>query len=596
MIERMKKITILVAEKDRDKFISILRKLGVLHVKHVKAPMAHEIGFIEDKIATMDTMISQLTPYAQKDKPDRRDITRERDVLNCAEPTEEDCKEKQELKEKADRIKKEMAWFSTWGSFDPRDLEKIKKAGANLKLYQINKHDLKKIQKGQKYYILNKEKGFIYIAVIYVETEKELPFKEVFPPNKSLEEKTKDIEEVEEKIRGVTARLEERARNLKPIKICKEKLKKEHESLKVKFGMQEEEQFSYLQGFCPAKEVKKITDMAKHNKLGYLAEEPDKPEETPTLITNPRWIKIINPVFTFMSTLPGYEEFDISFYFLAFFSLFFAMLIGDAGYGCLFLVATYIARRRLKQLPPEPFLLMYILSIGTIIWGAITGTWFGAERIAELPFFNSLIVEKIDSFADSSQNFIIFICFMIGAVQLTIAHLLRASKVINSLKALSEIGWVMILWGMFFAAGKFVLGRLFPPFAGGLLITGIGLVLLCSNPEEGILKGTLSTLAELPLRVISSFSDIVSYLRLFAVGYATVVVAESFNNMALAGGVHTVIGGLVAALILFFGHTLNIILGCMAVIVHGIRLNMLEFSSHLGMEWSGKKYDPFCEK
>jgi V/A-type H+-transporting ATPase subunit I len=103
-------------------------------------------------------------------------------------------------------------------------------------------------------------------------------------------------------------------------------------------------------------------------------------------------------------------------------------------------------------------------------------------------------------------------------------------------------------------------------------------------------------MAELPLGVISSFSDIVSYLRLFAVGFATVVVAESFNNMALGGGISGVLSGIAAVLILFLGHTLNILLGCMAVIVHGIRLNMLEFSGHLGMQWSGKKYEPFCDK
>jgi V/A-type H+-transporting ATPase subunit I len=105
-----------------------------------------------------------------------------------------------------------------------------------------------------------------------------------------------------------------------------------------------------------------------------------------------------------------------------------------------------------------------------------------------------------------------------------------------------------------------------------------------------------ATLVELPLSVIGSFSDVVSYLRLFAVGYASVVLSSTFNDMALAGGINSIIGGLGAALILFLGHTLNIILGMMAVVVHGIRLNMLEFSGHLGMQWSGKKYDPFSEK
>ncbi|NQT06695.1 MAG: hypothetical protein HQ575_04045, partial [Candidatus Omnitrophica bacterium] len=103
------------------------------------------------------------------------------------------------------------------------------------------------------------------------------------------------------------------------------------------------------------------------------------------------------------------------------------------------------------------------------------------------------------------------------------------------------------------------------------------------------------TLGNLPLSIISAFSDVVSYLRLFAVGYASVIVANSFNNMAMEAGFGSIASGLGAAFILFFGHALNIALGIIAVVVHGIRLNMLEFSGHLGMQWSGREYKPFKE-
>ena len=238
---------------------------------------------------------------------------------------------------------------------------------------------------------------------------------------------------------------------------------------------------------------------------------------------------------------------------------------------------------------------MYLLSCGTILWGAVTGTWFGSEKIAQLPFINELVISKIGSFGEANQDLLIFICFVIGVIQLTIAHVIRAIKVINSGKALAELGWVMILWGMFFAAGKLIIGRVFPSQAHWLFIIGSVLVLFFSKKEKGVIKGTLSTLTELPLNIISSFSDIVSYLRLFAVGYASVIVAQSFNDMALAGGINSAVSAFAAAVILFFGHALNIILGGMAVVVHGVRLNMLEFSGHLGMQWSGKKYEPFRE-
>ena len=595
MIERMKKVTVLVSEREKGEFISRLRKAGVLHIRHVRPPVHHEINFIEDKISKIEQMISTLFPYAEKKTQDRQASSHEKNLLAKVEKIEEARRERQDLMEDIREMRGQIEWFKPWGEFDSEDLAMLKEKNVRIRFYRLRKDEFKKLGKDKKYYVVRKDKGYVYIATAAWNSEIEIPFEEAIPPPVGPGKMRTRISQVNGRIAGIDRFLKEEARGTRAMKRCEEKLRKEHESMTVMFGMQEEGKFSYLQGFCPAKAAEKISSMAKQYGLGYLMEEPDDPDETPTLITNPGWLRIIDPVFQFMNTLPGYKEFDISFYFLVFFSLFFAMLIGDAGYGFLFLAATFLARRKLRNLPLEPFFLMYLLSCGTIVWGAITGTWFGSEKIAQLPFLNSLVIEKIGSFADS-QNFIIFLCFIIGAVQLTVAHAIRGIKVINSVLALAQAGWIMILWGMFFAAGKFVIARPFPPAAGWLLVGGIGLVLLFSNPQKGFFKGMLITLTNLPLSVIGSFSDIVSYLRLFAVGYATVVVAESVNNMALAGGTGSVIGGLTTAVILFLGHTLNILLGFMAVIVHGIRLNMLEFSTHLGMQWSGKKYEPFCEK
>ncbi len=595
MIVRMKKLTLLISEKEKGNFVSDLRKAGVVHIKHVKLPEAHDITYVEDKISNINKMISILSPYAEEHSQ-RELVCKDEEILSNGEKIEEACKEKEELSAYINTLKRQGKWFDAWGQFDPKELEAFRAKGINVRLYRLRKDEFKKAQKEMKCQVIGKEKGHILAAAVSVDQQEEIPYHEIIPPAMSPDEIEEEIDKAKNKIVQIESFLKTEAEGLGSLRICRQKYEKELTFLNVKFGMQVEDRFAYLQGFCPEKETQKVIEVTKKYGAGYIVDEPDNPEETPTLVTNPKWIRIINPVFRFMNTLPGYNEFDISFYFLVFFSLFFAMLIGDAGYGILFLIATFLIRRRLKHLPWEPFFLMYLLSAGTIVWGAITGTWFGAERIAQLPFLNGLVVGKINSFADNNQNFLIYICFLIGATQLTIAHLLRAVRVINSILSFAQFGWILILWGMFFAAGKFVIGNVFPPFAGWLLIMGIGLVLFCSNPQKGIFKGALITLAELPLSVIGSFSDIVSYLRLFAVGYATVVVAESFNNMALAGGVHSVIGGISAALILFFGHMLNITLGFMAVIVHGIRLNMLEFSSHLGMQWSGKKYEPFCEE
>jgi V/A-type H+-transporting ATPase subunit I len=357
--------------------------------------------------------------------------------------------------------------------------------------------------------------------------------------------------------------------------------------------MEGTEALAWLQGFCPLDSVKKIKKTAQKNSWAIAVEKPDNPREVPTLIKNPKWVEIIKHVFNFMGTLPGYKEYDISFWFLLFFSLFFAMLVGDAGYGIIFLIATYLARRKFKQAPAAPFFLIYTLSFATVIWGALSGNWFGVEAIAKLPLFNFLVLDQINSFAKMNQNFMIYFCFIIGVVHLSIAHLIKSFRYLNSLKALAEIGWVCILWTAFFVASQLLVGKPFPNFTLWLGVAGITAVILFSNFQKNVLKGALSTLGTLPLDVISSFTDIISYLRLFAVGYATLAVATAFNTMATSTGLGGFLGGAVAAIILFFGHSLNILLCLMSVVVHGIRLNLLEFSGQLGMEWSGKEYRPF---
>jgi len=595
MIERMKKITVLVSENEKAMFISMLRRAGVLHIKHVEAPEAHEIKFIEDREAKIEKMIDILSPYASRRDQDPDASDHEKAVLEAADRMRDSYRERQAAEQEIWELKKQMFWYEPWGWFDPSDVGALREKGVYIRLYRVNKPDLKKLEKGA-YRLFGKDpEGYYYIATIDNDPEKKLPFDEIALPGKSPRQMAAEIDELSKKIVKMDSMFKTEARSLAAIKRCEKKLDKEHESLMVRFGMKEEGRFSYLQGFCPAKRAGKIVEMAKHHGLGYLMEEPDDPDETPTLITNPKWVDIIRPVFQFMNTLPGYNEFDISLPFLVFFSLFFAMLIGDAGYGILFLAVTFLARRRFRGLAWQPFFLLYLLSAATIVWGAVTGTWFGAETIAKLPVFSSLVIQSVYSFSKGNQDFLIFICFIIGVVQLTIAHLFRIVRMINSPAAVAQAGWILILWGMFFAAGKFVIGRYFPPGAGWMLAVGIIMVLFFSNTQKGFLKGALTTLVDLPLSVIGSFSDIVSYLRLFAVGYATVIVASSFNDMALAGGVHSVIGAFGSAMVLFFGHLLNIILGFMAVIVHGIRLNMLEFSGHLGMQWSGKEYEPFRE-
>ena len=124
-------------------------------------------------------------------------------------------------------------------------------------------------------------------------------------------------------------------------------------------------------------------------------------------------------------------------------------------------------------------------------------------------------------------------------------------------------------------------------------MAGSALIILFTNPSKNVLAGIGAGLGDFLLKLVNSFADIVSYIRLFAVGLAGVAIADAFNQIAANIGTGNALNGLLSVLVLFAGHSLNLVMGILAILVHGVRLNVLEFSGHLDMEWSGVKYAPF---
>jgi V/A-type H+-transporting ATPase subunit I len=129
-----------------------------------------------------------------------------------------------------------------------------------------------------------------------------------------------------------------------------------------------------------------------------------------------------------------------------------------------------------------------------------------------------------------------------------------------------------------------------------VFIIGSTLVILFTSPMKNIFAGIGTGLGDFLLKLVNSFADIVSYIRLFAVGLAGVAIADAFNQIAASIGVGTILNSLFSVFVLFAGHTLNLVMGILAILVHGVRLNVLEFSGHLDMEWSGTQYNPFKVK
>ncbi|MDD5496726.1 MAG: hypothetical protein PHP46_06475, partial [Candidatus Omnitrophica bacterium] len=579
MIVPMKKVTIIVQSKDSDPAIRALGTLGVMHVEYRTPPKGKDIVSLEDDMGLIDKVIDILSQTEFCGKSGMRDAKLVKDWKFAANHIIDLDTRLNHLREYSRNMRNIIGQWEAWGDFDPQDIAALEAKGIFLKLYQIPSKELKKLYAEDRIVkVISSKAGLVNCAVIS-RKKISVPFKEVTPPKMRLKEMRARLSEDEGVMHAITEGIRKytcyRARFL----LIKEAFERELKFHQAVRGMGQAGKLAYLVGYVPQDAVDKVSWAAGRQRWGMLVEDPGAEDMVPTFIRNPKWISIIKPVFRMIDIVPGYKELDISFWFLFFFSIFFGMLIGDAGYGLIYLFITFFAQKKwgTRTRDKSIFFLFYLLSSCAVIWGALTGTFFGQEWFSK---FARPLVPALQK----SKN-VQTLCFFLGALQLSIGHIWRSIRKFPSIMALADLGWALILWGGFFLAKFLILGTDFPDFAKWFFIVGPVMVVVFTSPSRNIAKGIGSGLGSLLLNFVNSFTDIVSYIRLFAVGLATVAIADAFNKMAMSVGFNNVLSGLAASFVLIIGHLLNIILGPLAVLVHGVRLNVLEFCNHLDIKW-----------
>lgn len=581
MIVRMKKISVVVQSKDIDSTLKSLAHAGVLHVEHEKAPMDENISLLEERYRNLSKAIELLSDSDKESETHEKPNKLVSEILDALD-------RKDVLSEGIKNIKKNIETWRDWGDFDPEIIYDLEEKDIRVRLCRLSKKDFSNIPGGIIVQEIFRKGSIIYCAAVS-KGEINLPFEAMQLPEQGLEEMLVTLKQEEKRIKDIDEVLDDLSKYKKALVSYKKDLASIIEFNRVAAGLGSFETLSYVKGYCPLDKVRLLERIAEDERWGIVVEEPSGKDIVPTLIKNPRWVEIIKPVFKIINTIPGYKEVDISIWFLLFFSVFFGMLVGDAGYGAVFFIGNLLCHlrfgRRLKD--RSIFFLTYVLSLCAILWGILTGTFFGQAWLPQR-------IEPLIPLLRENAN-VQAICFFIGAVHLSIAHLWKFIRKMPSLKAFSEIGWICMLWLAYFIARTLILGQAFPENAKWLLWAGPASIVLCTNPSRNIFKTVGSGIGGFLMNAVNSFTDIVSYIRLFAVGAATVAVADAFNQMASGIGHGSILAGFLTAFVLLFGHTLNIILGALAILVHGVRLNVLEFSSHLNMEWSGIEYSPFKE-
>lgn len=591
MIVKMKKLTLLCTPATQEQTLHKLRDLQVVHVEHVKAPEGHELDQARNHLLYVQRAKEVLSARPEAD-PTGTDPDKLVDTVWKLIHREK------ELKETLQSLEHEKARIAPFGEFEPRKIEHLKVQGLCIKLYEFQLKAIPEVPEGVAIAEISRDKNISYVLAAGRKAFS-ISAHEVRLPDRSLSQIEHHIEKAQQALAETEAEFQQHAGDRKFAEQIAGEAADGVKFLEVRQGMGSAEVVTYLKGFYPVDREADIVAAAQENGWGYQLDEVGDDDQAPTLLRNPKWVSPVKAVFGMIGVIPGYKELDVSALFLIFLSVFFAFLIGDAGYGILFIALTLFGKFKTKgKEAAQPALnLLLLMSSFCVVFGVLTGNYFGIALEALPAVLHGLSNDYMTGKtaegwnADLAANHVMFICFAIGTLHLTLAHGWNLIRKINSWEALKDLGWLCSTWSLFSVVLNMVLYIDLPPLVSTiqlpLLGLGVGLII-----TSLLLTKSYFGLVTLLLDVINNFVDIISYVRLYAVGAASLAIAQAFNGMAMDIGFNG-LGSIGAAFILFAGHGLNIILGAMGVMVHGIRLNTLEFSGHAGVEWAGIHFNPF---
>jgi V/A-type H+-transporting ATPase subunit I len=604
LIVPMKKATLLVLSSRAKAAVAQLRNLGLLHLV-ITQTQSTDVKSLQERVTQVERALSVL-PATTEDAAATLPTKEEAEaIISRIFAINQDIKT---VRDQLASLEREEANLREWGQFDPAVILELNRKGISISLAILSKKQLEGLaqeQTGVLAFPIRSAGSLVHTALVGKLPEK-CDFS-IFPlPSSSLSEVRQQIDQAKQQLSEQNNLLAEASQQQARLELYKAWLLKHVESAEVEASLEEHGTVVSITGYLPAEKAGHLKSYAKQHGWGLILSDPGPDDEVPTLTRNSRFVSIIQPVFDILGTVPGYYEQDISSWFLLFFCFFFAMIIGDAGYGMIMFLggwAVLSKQRKQGSVSAAPILLM-LLSGATVIWGSITGNWFGYAPIAQLPGFRSLVIPALNSFNPRSVAAVQKFCFILGTTQIALAHFLSMLKYAKNRqsKAIAEFGWMCLVLALYYVVLNVVISATsypIPSYVVPVIVISMLLVLLFQNQEgDSFLKGILRSLGDFiptALSGVSSFSDIISYIRLFAVGLAGIEIAKSFNAMATDIMQSGALGVAAGILVVLFGHSLNLAMAALSVMVHGVRLNMLEFSNHVGNQWAGFAYKPFGE-
>lgn len=593
MITQMKKYTFLVFHRDYEAFLEQLRNLGVVHITEKAEGQADD-----EHLQILLQKADQLKKTIAQGAPDQL------------------LQEKANIEQRIAATRKEAERMAVWGDFSAERIAELKIAGYELRYFVCPNKQFE-----PEWGIAVTEQGSHTYFVQVSKTGEVLPELPDFCHEQVLNEKSsadlqKDVEGLNGLLVAQNARIELWAKENIPA------LEKELQDIRQQIDWQRvtlstdtiaEGSLKLLEGFCPIDKEKELNQLLEQQGVYYQEEDPTEEDKTPIKLHNNWFARLFEPL-TGMYGWPSYQEFDPTPILGPFFLLFFSLCIGDAGYGlALILVGFLIYKDKLKiDMFSGMGPIIMALGVGSTIVGYLMGGFFGINLFqaewfpawAKVPMFNNLgegMTGKI-TMAGQEYDVMMVLAIVIGVFHICLAMTVKAISytIRNGFKnTLSAWGWLILVVGGI-ATGILAMLKVLSPAATQIVLIVIGAVSALGifvfntwgrNPLINIGSGLWDTYQ----MVTGLLGDVLSYIRLYALGLAGGMLGMAFNQLGemvlgTTPNVGTWIGFI---LIITFGHVLNLLMACLGAFVHPLRLSFVEYFKNAGYEGQGILYQPF---
>ena len=603
MVAKMKKFTFLAFYRDYDAFLHDLRDLGLIHVAASDRP-------VEDN-EQLDEFLVKLKQLREAQKILNRQI----DKKSAAPLNEPDIERGKTIPREIELIQnataslnqqlqvsiKERELLRPWGNFDPENIERLRKAGYMLDFFIVPDNQYNpEWETTHDAVVVKRETSRTYFVTL-TRNEKvadELNLESVKIPGISLTQLDGLIASLREKIQVQDQKLKALAAELPSLKAAIKDIEQRMNYTRVRQSGTSlaDDKLMLLQGWAPADNQREISDYLESKAVYFDVADPTPDDEVPIKFKNNKFARLFEPIAE-LYMLPKYNEIDLTPYFAPFYMVFFGLSLGDVGYGLFLFTAATLAKilqkSKLSTSMKAILSLVQVLGASTMVTGLLTGGFFGfALYDLDWPIVQAL---KEKAFFDNNRMFMLSL--VLGVVQVLFG---MCMKVFNRIKqqgfkySLSTVGWIVLLVSFIVAA---LLPNALPMFGTVHLIVLIPAALLIyfyNSPDKNPFLNLGIGLWDTYNMATGLLGDVLSYVRLFALGLSGGILASVFNSLAAGMSPDNAIAKpIVYVLIFLIGHAINIFMNTLGAIVHPVRLTFVEFYKNSEFEGGGKKYSPF---